>query len=1102
MRRFVLGVWELPDRCRENLESVHTGAAGAPRASILAVRVCPNCGEGNPDRAKFCLNCATPLEEPTATRETRKVVTVLFTDVTGFTSLGEQLDPESLRNVMSRFFDAMREAVERHGGVVEKFIGDAVMAVFGIPRLHEDDPIRAVRAAKEMQHALTRLNDQLQNERGVTLQIHTGITTGEVVAGDPSAGQRLVTGDTVNTAARLEQAAAPGEILIGEPTHRLTRDAVTVEPVDTLQLKGKAGAVSAYRLLEVSAGEAHARHLDSPMVGRDREFHLLTQALDRAVSEQTAHLFTLLGPAGVGKSRLTLEFLTRAAEGATILTGRCLSYGEGITFFPLAEVIRKAAGITDDDSSQQAKQKIERALGPDTDQSSVIATGVAELAGFERGTITSEDAFWAVRTFLESLARTSPLVVLFDDVHWAEPALLDLVEHVADWSRDAPILLLAAARPELLDLRPGWGGGKMNATSILLEPLGPEDATTLIDNLLGEAEGLPAQARRRILEAAEGNPLFVEEMLGMLVDDGLLRREDGRWVASAEVERIAIPPTIQLLLAARLDRLDAEERGVAERASVEGKVFHRGAVIRLSPDGERAQVASRLLALARKELIRPDRAQFAGQDAFRFRHLLIRDAAYHGMPKEARAELHEVFADWLEEQAGKHRAEYEDILGYHLEQAFRYRQELGRVDEAAAKLGERAGKALASAARRAVDKQDWHAAANLLRRSIELTPETSSDHQELRYELIEALRESGDLEEASVLADQLLEHARQAGDRRLEALSSIQRAWFQNSENAITLGAMVATAVEARRVLEELGDVRGVLTALGLEAFGWFAQGRLDEARGAIIARLDRATEVGDMRHAREAATSLAGNLFWGNGTATDILAEVERLMPVVADSPTATSLLLIRLPLAHAMLGRFEEARQAANRAREACAQIGNPMNTASGALSMFSAYRLTGDWAQAERESREATAFFEAAGNEGFQSTSVLCLAEAVAAQGRFVEAEELAERGRSLTGQDDAIAQMQWRNVMAMVLAARGELEEAERLDREAVEIGDRTGWINERGDAWMKLADVLREAGKDDEAAGAFRAAVELYERKGSLVGAERARQQLGPAPSDI
>ena len=653
------------------------------------MRICPTCGEENADRARFCQNCATPLTESERPSEVRKVVTIVFADVTGSTALGERLDPEALRRVMGRYFDEMSAVIERHGGTVEKFIGDAVMAVFGIPQLHEDDALRAVRAADGMRTALDTLNHDLERDHGVGLAARIGVNTGEVVAGDPSGGQRLVTGDAVNVAARLEQAAAPGEILLGESTHRLVKDAVEVTPVEPLDLKGKAEPVRASRLdvvLEDTAG--HARHLDSAMVGRHKELEMLDHALDRVVTERTSHLFTLLGPAGVGKSRLVWEFVGPGTE-ATVLRGRCLSYGEGITYFPLVEIVQEAAGVGRTDDLATARSKLATLAEGAEDRDRIVALVAGLLSWGEP--VAAEDGQWGVRKLLEHLAHERPLVCVFDDIHWAEPNFLELVEHLADWTRDAPLLLLCVARPELLELRPDWGGGKMNATTILLEPLAGDEVSHLVDNLLGRAD-IPATARARILEAAEGNPLFVEEMLGMLIDDGLLRFEDGAWRAVEDLAHVTVPPTIQLLLAARLDRLDAEERAVIERGAVEGKVFHAGAVTTLTPEGLRPQVPTRLLALARKELIRPDRAEFAGEDAFRFRHLLIRDAAYRAMPKEQRADLHQRFAEWLEGAAGERLAEYEEILGYHLEQAYRYRAELGsarRGDEGPGALGGR-----------------------------------------------------------------------------------------------------------------------------------------------------------------------------------------------------------------------------------------------------------------------------------------------------------------------------------------------------------------------------------------------------------------------------
>ncbi len=434
-------------------------------------------------------------------------------------------------------------------------------------------------------------------------------------------------------------------------------------------------------VLEDTAG--HARHLDSAMVGRHKELEMLDHALDRVVTERTSHLFTLLGPAGVGKSRLVWEFVGPGTE-ATVLRGRCLSYGEGITYFPLVEIVQEAAGVGRTDDLATARSKLATLAEGAEDRDRIVSLVAGLLSWGEP--VAAEDGQWGVRKLLEHLAHERPLVCVFDDIHWAEPNFLELVEHLADWTRDAPLLLLCVARPELLELRPDWGGGKMNATTILLEPLAGDEVSHLVDNLLGRAD-IPATARARILEAAEGNPLFVEEMLGMLIDDGLLRFEDGAWRAVEDLAHVTVPPTIQLLLAARLDRLDAEERAVIERGAVEGKVFHAGAVTTLTPERLRPQVPTRLLALARKELIRPDRAEFAGEDAFRFRHLLIRDAAYRAMPKEQRADLHQRFAEWLEGAAGERLAEYEEILGYHLEQAYRYRAELGPPDEATKDLG-------------------------------------------------------------------------------------------------------------------------------------------------------------------------------------------------------------------------------------------------------------------------------------------------------------------------------------------------------------------------------------------------------------------------------
>jgi len=568
------------------------------------VPTCSNCAKESPESFQFCPYCGAPLQSQPAAREVRKIVTVVFCDVTGSTALGERLDPESLARVMHRYFNEMQRAVERHGGTVEKFIGDAVMAVFGVPQLHEDDALRAVRAAADMRNALFSLNEELRREHGFAIRTRIGVNTGQVLVGNLSPEKGLVTGDAVNVAARLEQAARPGEVLIGEATYRLAKDALEVESLDPLPLKGKRERVRAYRLLRVIAGPiSHAPRLSSPMVGRRRELALLRQSFGRVVSDRACHLFTVLGSAGVGKSRLVEEFLERLEDQATVLRGRCLPYGEGITYWPVVEVVKQATGLLDFDPPREVERKLDSVLKND-EGASLISGGVAQILGVTEGVAVPEETPWAIRRFLEALSRRRPLVVVFDDIHWGERTFLDLIEHIADWSRDAAILLVCMARPELFDSRPGWAGGKLNAASITLEPLTEKECDLLIDNLLGRTE-LVENVRARVAEAAEGNPLFVEQMLSMLIDDGLVRREDGRWVATGDLSRVSVPPNVFALLSARLDRLEPEERAVLERASVVGKVFYRGAVRELSSEQSRTRVDSHLMSLIREEVIAP-----------------------------------------------------------------------------------------------------------------------------------------------------------------------------------------------------------------------------------------------------------------------------------------------------------------------------------------------------------------------------------------------------------------------------------------------------------------------------------------------------------------
>ncbi|MGH3017902.1 MAG: AAA family ATPase, partial [Gaiellaceae bacterium] len=737
---------------------------------------CPRCGSENADSARFCQSCGYGLErELGVPLLVRKTVTVLFCDVTGSTALGERQDPERLRRVMTQYFDVAQATLERHQGKVEKFIGDAVMAVFGVPVLHEDDALRALRAATDLKVAIRDLNADLERTHGVRIEVRTGVNSGEVVAGDPTRDDAFVSGDVVVVAERLQRSAAPGEILIGEETYRLARDAIRTEPLEPLAVKGKRDRVMAYRLLEVVPGApSHARRFDSPMVGRKRELSLVESAFSRACRERSCHLCTVLGPAGVGKSRLVAEALASIGDRARVLSGSCLPYGEGITFWPVLEIVKELTGITDDDSPAEAEEKIAAVL-PDEASADVVAARVAQLIGLAGAAAAGDEGFWGLRHLLEAVAQDRPLVVVFDDINWAEPTLLDLVEHIGDWSRDAPILIVAMARPDLLDTRPAWGGGKHNATAIFLEPLSESESERLVEGLLGGAT-VDEDALVRIQLAAEGNPLFVEEMISMLIDDGALRRDNGRWVAASDLSDVTIPSSIQVLLAARLDQLGTPERLVIERAAVEGTVFHRGAIEALLDEPLREQANESLGALLRKELIRQERTADTGEDAFRFRHVLIRNAAYGGLAKQVRAELHERFADWLEDAAGDRSTEVEEVLGYHLEQAFRHRTEVHGADDTGSGLAARGGRLLASAGRRAVARGDAPAAVNLLERAGALMPEDAPERLELRLELASALHGAGDLQRVGELLEGALAQAEQSGNTGVEARARLELA--------------------------------------------------------------------------------------------------------------------------------------------------------------------------------------------------------------------------------------------------------------------------------------------------------------------------------------
>src|SRR5512132_768055 len=1066
----------------------------------LRMPICAQCGEDNPARARFCLPCGSPLTASGTGREVRKTVTVVFSDLVGSTPLGERLDPEALRGVITRYYDRAAEVLARHGGTVAKFIGDAVMAVYGIPRLHEDDALRAVRGAAELGGALAELNSELEAAWGVRLALRTGVNTGEVVVGDAVHGQEIVVGDAVNVAARLEQAAGHGEVLIGEQTWRLVRDAATVEPVTPLAVKGKGDPGGAFRLLGVRPDMlGHARHLEAPMVGRSVELGLLDGALRTAVAERACHLALVLGPAGVGKSRLVQEFLATVEGQGTVLRGRCVEYGEGLTYWPIAEVIRQAAT-----ASGQAGL---RDLLKGDEHAAFVAEGLAGMAGTAGQTASREEVPWAVRRLFEALARGRPLIVVVDDLHWAEPALLDLLEHVARFVRDAAILIVGIARPELLDVRPDWGVRSPEVAVMLLEPLGEDECGRLIRNLLGGA-GVSTQTAGSIAKAAGGNPLFIEELIAELIDRRLLVRSGDRWEATADLAHVPIPAGVSALLAARLDRLDVEDRAVLERASVVGQVFDRQAVVALSPEPARPAVGPRLAMLVRRQLIRADGADdgadgdaaTAGPGGFQFRHLLIRDVTYEALPKRRRAELHERLADWLGREDGEVLPEHDEIAGHHFEQAYRYLEQLGRVGPREVELAMRGARRLASGGRRAMSRDDPPAAVNLLSRALDLLPSGDPDRVGSLLDLGDAFAEAGEWRRAQEVLAKAVDGAQLAGDRLLSARGAIAllylgevtepRGWTEQAERE---------AGRAIALFERSGDRVGLAHSWRVVAHVYNRRLQWAELERVGERIVGYARRAGDRRTETRILGGISASLCLGPTPAGEALERCERILAELGGAPRPTMMVLDSLALCSAMLERFDEAERLLARADAIRDELTGKLWKVGRVEFSAWTYLLAGRPGDAERVLRPAYEAFARIGEKGGTlAIHAALLAQAISTLGgRDEQAEQLSEIAEAAAADsEDVAAQIEWRMARATALARKGSTADAERLAREAAMLAAATQCPLVQTSTMLTLARVLLLGSRPAEARQAAQDALAVAERKGDLASSSLARALLG------
>jgi class 3 adenylate cyclase/tetratricopeptide (TPR) repeat protein len=1035
--------------------------------------ICPNCGEENPDRFRLCGFCGTPLHAAEPAREIRKTVTIVFSDLVGSTAIGERLDSESLRAVMSRYFDVMQAELERHGGTVEKFIGDAVMAVFGLPHLHEDDAERAVRAAAGMQAALAGLNAELETRFGVTLNNRTGVNTGEVVAGDPTAGQRLVTGDAVNVAARLEQAAGRNEVLIGPLTRELVAHVTDLEAVEPLELKGKSEPMPAFRLLGVYAA-APVRGPATRLVGREEELATLRSELAAVAESGSARLVTIEAVAGAGKSRLVSEFLGSIPAGTTVTRGRCLSYGQGITFWPVAEALRELAGVHDDDAHDVARAKLDALADGD----SAAAERTAAAVGLTDAAYPVEELFWGVRRVLARVATAGPLVLAFEDLHWAEPTMLDLVEHLAGTA--APVLVLCTTRDDVSGEGDGWAATTGGAV-IELDRLSTDEATELAAGLAGTAVS-PATLRQ-IVETTGGNPLFLEQMLAMLQD--------------APAGDVIVPPTINALLSARLDRLGDAQREVVGTASVVGQVFPQAAVVELVPDTRRPDVPDDLGGLQRRRLLQPHGAVMTTGPAFSFQHILIRDAAYASLLKRERAALHERFVAWADEVNGDRASEYEEILGYHLEQAHAYLVELGPLDDHGRGIGRQASERLRGAGRRAFARGDMPAAANLLRRAVALLPMFDQERLDLLPDLGEALMDVGEFPEADRVLREAIAAGDEAGDHRLRADAALGLTLVEFYADPPPEWSQRANRIAhaAIPVFELFNDAAGLAKAWRVLGAVHATALRYGQAAAAVARASAYARAAGDLRQERRNAASFAVAAVYGPTPVPLAIVECSRIVAEATGDHRTVGLALGALAHLEAMRGDFEQAREFSRQARSTLEELGNSMLAAATSLEAGAVELLAGNPTEAERLIRADVAELERMGATYLLSTTTALLAQAVAAQRRDAEAAELVEAGQRLTGEDDIESNVLLACVRSGLRVRAGDagagIEEASR----AVALLDEADAPVARAEALLALAAAWEADGNPRAASARDRAAAEC-EAKGYVVAARRARGELG------
>ncbi|HJW49408.1 MAG TPA: adenylate/guanylate cyclase domain-containing protein [Candidatus Limnocylindria bacterium] len=1042
----------------------------------MPTKNCERCGQENTDAARFCLACGAPLTTHAAQpEEERKVVTVLFADLVGFTTRSEQMDPEDVRAMLSPYYLRLRTELERFGGTVEKFIGDAVMAIFGAPLAHEDDPERAVRAAIAIRDAIAEMN-AADDRLGLNLRI--GVNTGEafvVLTARPSEGEGMAAGDVVNTAARLQANAPVNGILVGETTYRATAHAVEYEETPSIQAKGKAQPVPVWIALRAQPGASRRQTSRTPLIGRTEQLATLGGMWERVIADRRPAMATALGMPGVGKSRLLAEFTEQRRDTRTYW-GRCLPYGEGITYWPIAEIIKDAAGILVSDEPAAVSQKLGTLLEmlptSDADELRTIASALANLVGqatSARGTYTTTqigraELHWGIRRVFELLAAERPVVLVVEDLHWAEPTLLQLLQFVLEGAR-APLLLLATSRPELADARPAILVDSQDRRSIHLSPLDAAESQTLFAQLLGERE-LPMGAAERLLTAAGGNPLFLEELMRMLAETGHL---------GGEVPMLAIPSNLNALIGARLDALPAREKRTAQQAAVVGGVFWSGAVAYLEESD--TEVSSTLTALGRRDLVQErETSTVAGEREWVFKHILIRDVAYARLPKGRRAALHTRCADWIGAlPAGQD--EYVEIVAYHLEQACLVAREVGRTPEPPP-IG-RAADALASAADRAERREGLREAERYYARALALLGDGEVERAtSIRVRRGVALRGLGELRDAAALLAQAAEEA-SALDRaslRCAALVALANIDAKQGRPADAKRRLAEATTLADAVADPVLRIRAAFESSAVRA-------HFDGAIDAAIAELNsalRTAEVIEDRGLLAEGHLRVGTLLFNEGRLVRSADELTRCIRIASatgshrDEARASSL----LGLVKYYRGELDEAERLGADAMQWFERTGDTYFQLQN-LRKLAIYALArGDAALAEKRLTEALSIASKTG--GWIVTELYRLLTAtMLKQGKLESAREMAGRARSSQPEDDVYATAAVALAEGFVAAAEGERETMLARFRTALALLEEQRLQVDLGEARIEFARSLRDLGQVDGARAEFSRAREVF-----------------------